>query len=306
MSNEKIIKRINQAQGCLLGMAIGDALGTAVEFKSRGTFELVKDLRGGGAFRLAPGEWTDDTSMALCLGQSLLDHGFDLKDQISKYLLWFREGYMSVNGRCFDIGTTTRTALRRFEQTGEYPAGSSHFMDSGNGGIMRMAPVPIMYCDDLDQAVEYSMQQSSNTHDSDNCIDSAELLARVMVSALNGQDKISCLNWPDINMRSPQLKSIANMGYINKTEADIRGNGFVVDSLEASLWCFYTTDNFHDAVLKAVNLGDDADTTGAITGQIAGAFYGLSEIPDKWIKNVSWSEKILTMAHDLSLKLSNS
>ena len=292
----------NRARGCLLGLAVGDAIGTTVEFKPRGKFTPMTDMVGGGPFRLKPGEWTDDTSMALCLANSLISNGFDLHDQISKYVSWFRNGYMSVNGRCFDIGTTTSVALRKFESDGNSVAGSTHPFASGNGGIMRLAPVPIMYSYSVATAMDKSAEQSSTTHASDECIDSAKILGEILARIIQGETNKDTLLISSVSCNEPMLQSVAKAEYRNFSIDDISGSGYVTESLEAALWCFYTTANFRDAVLKAVNLGDDADTTGAITGQVAGAYYGKSGIPIDWLKKLAWYEYIDDLAEKLNEK----
>ena len=296
--------RIDRARGCLLGLAIGDAIGTTVEFKPRGTFTPLTDMVGGGPFRLQAGEWTDDTSMALCLGASLIAKGFDLHDQITRYVRWYRDGYMSSTGRCFDIGNATSDALHRFAADGNPHAGSTHPRSAGNGCIMRLAPVPIMYANTPDQAALFSGEQSKTTHGAVECIEASRLFGVILAAALQGHPHKTDVLRPDLKpvgeLTSPRLKDIAKGGYFDRPPTQIRGTGYVVDSLEAALWCFHTTDNFSDAVLAAANLGDDADTTAAITGQVAGAFYGEAGIPQKWIDAVTMSQEIGEMAEQLS------
>ena len=296
--------RIDRARGCLLGLAIGDAVGTTVEFKPRGSFPLMTDMIGGGPFRLKTGEWTDDTSMALCLGASLLEKGFDLHDQISRYVRWYRKGYMSSTGRCFDIGSATSDALRRFEAEGNPVAGSTNSRSAGNGCIMRLAPVPIRYVDEPEKAASLSAEQSKTTHGAAECIEASRLFGEILVRALQGgltknQVLVSESQMTD-RISSLRLRSIAAGEYFKIGRDQIRGNGYVVDSLEAALWCFYTTSSFGDAVLAAANLGDDADTTAAITGQVAGAFYAEAGIPLKWLDTVAMAKEIGEMAEQLS------
>lgn len=297
-------ERIDRARGCLLGLAVGDAIGTTVEFKPRGSFAPMTDIVGGGPFQLKAGEWTDDTSMALCLAASLLEKGFDLHDQITKYVKWYREGYMSSNGRCFDIGIATREALNRFIVSGNPESGSTNPHSAGNGCIMRLAPVPIMYVGDSNKAALLSAEQSKTTHGAIECIESSRLFGEILVRALQGVDtKESVLTQNTINRykySSPRIQAIADGAYFEDGSHQIKGTGYVVDSLEAALWCFYTTDNFKDAVLTAANLGDDADTTAAITGQIAGAYYGESSIPQSWLGKIVMANEIGNMAEQLS------
>ena len=145
------MERLSRYQGCLLGLAAGDATGTTVEFSAPGTFPTVTDMTGGGPFRLQPGQWTDDTSMALCLAESLIArNGFDARDQMTLYTRWYLNGYLSSNGRCFDIGNTVKAALSKFAQTGEPVAGSTEPNTAGNGSLMRLAPIPMAYAENPD------------------------------------------------------------------------------------------------------------------------------------------------------------
>ena len=163
---------IDRFRGCLLGLACGDALGTTLEFKPRGSFEPVDDIVGGGPFGLEPGQWTDDTSLALCLAESIVEWGgFDPTDQLERYVRWWREGHWSSTGECFDIGVTTRSALRRFQQTGEPWCGSTDQDRAGNGSIMRLAPVPLFFAARPVEAIERSAESSRTTHGAATCVD---------------------------------------------------------------------------------------------------------------------------------------
>jgi len=145
---------LDRYRGCLLGLACGDAVGTTVEFSPPGTFEPVTDMVGGGPFDLEPGQWTDDTSLALCLAESLLERGgFDPVDQLQRYVRWWKEGHWSSTGRCFDIGMATRNALFRFQETGNPFCGSTDARSAGNGSIMRLAPVPMRFASQPVEAV---------------------------------------------------------------------------------------------------------------------------------------------------------
>ncbi len=267
--------RIIRARGCLLGLAVGDAIGTTVEFMPRGSFPKVTDMIGGGPLGLKAGEWTDDTSMALCLGESLLEKGFDLHDQMQRYTRWHCSGYMSSTGQCFDIGIATRRALNSYQSTRNPESGSTDPRSAGNGCIMRLAPVSIRYANDLKMAIHLSAEQSKTTHGAIECLEASKIFGGILVRALNGTySKEEVLVNNDFNLGqtlSSKLQLIATGAYFDYDVHQIKGSGYVVDSLEAALWCFYHTDNFMDAVLAAVNLGDDADTTAAIVGQVAGA-----------------------------------
>lgn len=299
---------INKFRGSLIGLAVGDALGVPLEFQPPGTFEPVTDMVGGGVFDLKPGEWTDDTSTALCLAQSLIEmKGFDPEDQINKYLRWHHEGYLSVNGSCFDIGNTTRKALRRYERTGEPFSGPDHERSAGNGSLMRLAPVPLFYFSNPSLAIEFAGDSSRTTHQHPLAIDACRYAAGLIVGAVNGESKETILSrryspipgyW-DENMLEGEIDEIACGSYKNRNPPEINGKGFVVRSLEAALWAFHNTESFEEGCLKAVNLGDDADTVGAIYGQIAGAYYGESGIPEEWLNKLAKFDFISDLADKL-------
>lgn len=290
-------------RGCLLGLAVGDAVGTTVEFAERGEFEPVTDMVGGGPFGLEPGQWTDDTSMALCLAISLLEkNGFDPVDQMQRYCRWVDDGYMSSTGRCFDIGTTVRGALDRFRRTGVPLAGSPDANTAGNGSIMRLAPVPMFYFPDESAAERYAVDSSRTTHGAAECLDACRLLSRILTRALAGRSKSDILRSDHTTeFGSIRIIEIARGEYRNKKAAGIRGSGYVVESLEAALWCFFHSDNFEHAILLATNLGDDADTTAAVCGQVAGAYYGESGIPAPWLSRLSMKTEIADIADRLRL-----
>jgi ADP-ribosyl-[dinitrogen reductase] hydrolase len=291
-------------RGALLGLAVADAVGTTVEFSPRGTFPPVTDMTGGGPFHLEVGQWTDDTSMALCLAASLVEKGdFDARDQMDRYCAWMQHGYMSSNGECFDIGTTTAAALRSYLRTNDPFSGSPDPRASGNGSLMRLAPVPMFYYPDIDAAIQYSGESSRTTHASPESIDACRYFAFVLCQAFAGQEKVEVLAPPEGDIfaapLAPKIAAITKGGYRTKTRDRIVGNGYVVNSLEAALWCFATTDSYQDAILAAANLGDDADTTAAICGQIAGAYYGVSAIPASWLAKLALRGEIEELADRL-------
>jgi ADP-ribosyl-[dinitrogen reductase] hydrolase len=292
---------LNRFRGCLLGLAVGDALGTTAEFRPRGSFPGIVDMVGGGPFGLKPGQWTDDTSMALCLATSLLEaKGFDPADQMDRYLRWFEEGYLSSTGECFDIGNTVRAALMRYKQTGNPFSGSTDPQSAGNGSLMRLAPVPMFCFPDCERAAEMSAESSRTTHGAAECVDACRLLGHMLCTALAGADREAILLGADPQMVvSPSIQAIARGEYRAKTRNEIRGSGYVLESLEAALWCFSNSENFEQAVLLAANLGDDADTTAAICGQIAGAYYGVEAIPQNWLERLTMRESIVELADQL-------
>lgn len=295
--------KLTKIQGSLLGLAIGDAVGMAVEFMEKGSFAPITDMLSGGAFGLEKGQWTDDTSMALCLADSLIAcDGFDANDQMQRYLRWLELGENSSTGSCFDIGYTTRKALLDYKATGKIYAGSTDPYSSGNGSLMRLAPVACFYHNNLDACIEFAALSSKTTHASDDCLFACAYFGEILFKALNGETDKDALLRTAFCDDSPRQLSIVRGDFKHKDEHEIFGTGYVLDSLEASLWAFYHTDNFQDAILKVANLGDDADTTAAITGQIAGAYYGLSGIPEHWIDAVYWNTHILDLAEKLYQK----
>ena len=289
---------LDRFRGCLLGLAVGDAVGTTVEFRSRGTFTPLTDMVGGGPFGLKVGEWTDDTSMALCLATSLVESGgFDPRDQMVRYCRWHEEGYLSSNGRCFDIGNTVRQALGQFKRTGDPYSGSTDPQSAGNGSLMRLAPVALYYFPERERTWHYTAESSRTTHSASECLDACRYFGDLLYHALRGDNKEKILGaGPLEGSLSPAVAAVARGGYINKARDQVHGTGYVVASLEAALWCFWQTDCFRDAILCAANLGDDADTTAAICGQLAGAYYGEGGIPPEWLARLVMREEIGVLA----------
>ena len=297
----KTIRAVERARGTLLGLAAGDALGTTLEFKRPGTFTPITDMVGGGHFGLDPGEWTDDTSMALCLAESLLvSDGFDPVDQLRRYVRWYRDGHHSSTGRCFDIGNTVRAALARFEGTGEPWPGRTDPESAGNGSLMRLAPVPIFYLKDPARAIVMAGDSSRTTHGAPEAVDACRYFGALLIGALQGRPKEELLApgfapaeglWGSAPL-VPAIASIAAGSFARNDPPAIRGTGYVVHSLEAALWAFARSTSFSEGALLAVNLGDDADTTGAIYGQIAGAHYGVDAIPQHWLAKLTRRDMI--------------
>ena len=295
--------------GALLGLAVGDALGTTLEFTSPGEFTPITDMVGGGPFRLAPGQWTDDTSMALCLAESLaVCGGFDALDQMTRYVRWWREGHWSSTGRCFDIGGTTSGALRRFTQHGDPYAGDTHDMASGNGSLMRLAPIPMYFRADAERAMAFAADSSRTTHGGAAAVDACRYFAGLVLGAMAGVSKGELLSdhytpvagaWDRAPLHDAVAEVAAGSFRRKSPPAITGGRGYVIDTLEAALWAFATTDDFASGALAAVNLGGDADTTGAVYGQIAGAFYGRRGIPAAWLARVAKRAEIEELARRL-------
>lgn len=297
--------------GCLIGLAVGDAYGTTYEFTNRKRMPevLPNDIIGGGPFNMKPGEWTDDTSMALCLAESLVEKGWDANDQMVRYIKWWLEGYNSVKGECFDIGGATRSALSCYNMLNTYV---QDIQAAGNGVLMRLAPVPMFFNGNSSEVLNYSSYQSVMTHPSPQSIECSMFLGAIIDKILSGEtDKNKLLNF-DTLFNDEEKKayqdildkyscpSNSRIESIKKAEYDedrLSGDGYCVYTLEAALWAFATTDNFVDGLKKVVSLGDDTDTTGAVYGQIAGAYYGINNIP--WVDKIAWIDKIKQLSIDL-------
>jgi ADP-ribosylglycohydrolase len=290
-------------------MALGDALGTTLEFRAPGTFEPLTDMIGGGPFDLEPGQWTDDTSMTLCLAESLLAcQGMNLADQAERYLRWWRFGDNSVLGHCFDIGNTVSSALRHFQTSGDARAGTFDPQSAGNGSLMRLAPVPLYYAHrPVMELAEMAELSSRTTHQAPQCLWSCRALALFIRQALTASTKQEALHIPEaLFIDGPDtpplppddpLREIFAGSYREKNPPEIQGTGYVVAALEAALWAFWQSRDFRNGCLLAANLGHDSDTTAAIYGQIAGAFY--RDLPEDWLSKLAWREKLTQLADQL-------
>ncbi|AFY83522.1 ADP-ribosylglycohydrolase family protein [Oscillatoria acuminata] len=302
------MEKIARYRGCLLGLAVGDALGTSLEFKQPGTFTPITDMVGGGIFNLQPGEWTDDTSMALCLAESLIEkQGFDPVNQLENYLKWEQTGYFSSTGECFDIGNTVQQALALFQHTRQPYCGATDARSAGNGSLMRLAPVPLFYAGDFEKAIALSKDSSRTTHGAATAVDACRYFAGLIIGAIQGTSKEELLGphyspvpgyWQNHPL-VPEIAEIAAGSFKTRQPPEIQGTGYVVKSLEAALWAFYHSQSFEEGCLLAVNLGDDADTTGAIYGQIAGAFYGELGIPERWRQQLVDADLIISFGDRL-------
>jgi ADP-ribosylglycohydrolase len=273
-------------RGSLLGLAVGDALGAPYEGMAPGSFAPVTDMAGGGRRGLPTGLWTDDTSMALCLAESLVERqGFDLRDQLERYGRWLRDGHLSSTGIAFGIGHTVSMALARYELTGDpWSSALTDTTAAGNGSLTRLAPVPLFYAADRAQAIERSGESSKATHGAPAAIDACRYFGALIAGAANGVSRDELLDegfWQEGEL-VPEIEEIARGSFRRREPPEIEGSGYVVRSLEAALWALARSESFRDGCLLAVNLGHDADTTAAVFGQLAGALYGEEAIPADW------------------------
>jgi ADP-ribosyl-[dinitrogen reductase] hydrolase len=270
----------DRALGCFIGLAVGDALGSPAEFKELGEFEPITTMRYSGVWRIPAGYWTDDTSMALCLADSIIEHdAINHLDILERFCRWYQRGENSSTGRCFDIGNTTKRALEAWIHKGIMNGAPTSIWESGNGSIMRLAPVAVRWFRDPTALASAARAQSAVTHGSEPCILGCEELADLLGRAIRGEDVMPKLR----AFAAEQLDGVPNTGY-------------VVDTMISAKWAVGSTASFDDAVLAAANLGGDADTIAAVTGQIAGAIYGLSGIRTEWLETLHDYQRLLELA----------
>ena len=287
-----------RAIASLLGLAIGDAVGTAVEFRRRGTFPRVTDMVGGGPFNLPPGGWTDDTSMSLALASSLVHNpDLDPQDLMERFADWFRNGAWSHNGKCFDIGLTTRQAIGLWERTGNPFAGSGDPKSAGNGSLMRLAPVAIRHHRDRSKLRDVAARQSRVTHAAPEAIEACVGFAEVLADAIEGAPRSLVL--ARRSAIAGETGKVLAGGWRGKRRDDVRSSGFVVHTLDAAMWSTGASGSFREAVLRAANLGDDADSVAAVAGQLSGALAGADALPKDWLEKLAWRQKIRGLADAL-------
>lgn len=281
--------------GAFYGTAVGDALGGPRQFCERDEMPLLTDMKPMSNFKMPAGSWSDDTSMMLCLAESLTKTGYgpqSLSDQLNYYLKWFKEGYNTPTGKAFDIGGTIKRAMMAYAGTGQIVANTSDEMFQGNGSIMRLAPIGMMFYDDEERAASEAMLSSQTTHTNIVCLQACDLLARAIALGIQGKSKESILESFQREHYVKELESITTGDYQKKTRNQIESHGWVVATLEAALWCFYKTTTFEDGLILAVNLGHDADTVGAVFGALAGAHYGFGNIPERWIVDLKAKDRL--------------
>ncbi len=288
-----------RAIGGLLALACGDALANGVEFSPRGSAD-IKDMNSTRRY-LPVGQWSDDTGLALCLGESLVArNGFDAADQMRRYEGFYdrQEGWPSE--LALAPGNTLGAALKKFKYTDEPFAGSTHPLAAGNGGLMRLLPAVLAAHPDLELIRLWAKESTRTTHGAEECLEASELLAMIIHQLLLGEPKNQALEaGKDEAWKSKKITALAQGDYLQKADALIKAKSYVVDTLEAALWCFSTTDSLEAALLAAANLGDDCDTVAAITGQLAGCHYGLNAIPADWLNVLMEKDRIEQLAQRL-------
>jgi len=278
-----------RAYASLLGAAIGDALGATVEFMTPGeikqTFGVLRDIRGGGWLRLAPGQVTDDTQMSLCIARSIASCGFSLRDIADRFVAWLRS-------KPCDVGSTCRRGIRRYMNNGSLAAPFSDD-DAGNGALMRMAPVAIATLADPALLQSWAVEQAHITHHhplSDlACISVGQLLH---LAYLGRSREMLRQQARSVIRQSPAFGYLHFSGFCS---------AYVVDTVRTVLYHFFRSHTFEECVVNTVNQGGDADTAGTIVGAIAGAYYGLDEIPKRWVKALD--PDLVTELRSLSQRL---
>jgi ADP-ribosylglycohydrolase len=315
-----------QVKSVLLGVAVGDALGVPVEFQPRGTFK-VTDMTGYGTHNQPAGTWSDDTSLTLCLADAMAGGftGYNLLEKTAdNFVRWFDHAEFTAHGNVFDIGISTSKAIRKLKN-GKRPteSGCDDVNENGNGSLMRIAPL-VFHIVDKPQGKRYEIvrQVSAITHAHHISILACIIYTEYLIKLLLGGDKYTTFEATEKEITDALIKG-ALRGYFkpdyftpfifpgNKwqlcDESDIESGGFVADTLKAAIWCFLTTDSYREAVLKAVNLGGDTDTTAAVTGGLAGLYYGFGEsgIPQDWIGKLAGVQNILNIADRVEKRYNN-
>ncbi len=288
-----------RATGGLLALACGDALANGVEFSPRGSAD-IKDMHSTCRY-LPVGQWSDDTGLALCLGESLVAmRVFDPADQMRRYEGFYDRQQGWPCELALAPGNTLGAALKTFRYTDEPFAGSTHPLAAGNGGLMRLLPAVLAAHPDLELTRLWARESTRTTHGAEECLEASELLAMVIHQLLIGESKdLALIAGKDEIWKSKKIAALAKGDYLEKSDALIRAKSYVVDALEAALWCFSTTDSLETALLTAANLGDDCDTVAAITGQLAGCHYGKGGIPMAWLEVLADKKRIEELATQL-------
>ncbi|MCS6795206.1 MAG: ADP-ribosylglycohydrolase family protein [Raineya sp.] len=309
---------LQQVRAALFGIAVGDALGVPVEFKSREMISNnpVTDMIGYGTYDMPPGTWSDDSSLTFCLAEALTQD-FNLNTIGQNFVKWYYENYWTPHGYAFDVGITTSEAITRLQE-GVKPelAGGIDETDNGNGSLMRILPL-LFYIQNkpIHQRYEITKQVSSITHRHIRSVIACFYYLEFARQIIAGKDKFEIYKNLQTEVKNYLISlqidpaEIARFDRLLKdeitslSEDEIRSSGYVLHTLEASIWCLLTTNTYKEAVLKAVNLGGDTDTTGAVTGGLAGLLYGFDSIPKNWVEQIARYKDIDDLAKRLAEKI---
>lgn len=301
------MRRKEKISGGILGVVVGDALGLPVQFLSREEVRQnpIKGMTGYGTFNTPPGTWSDDSSLTLCLAESLCEAGYDLQDIARRFIRWYKEGHWTPFGYAFDIGGATHRAISRL-MAGVDPlnAGPADEWSNGNGSLMRILPAVLYFAELKEQEMFNKICQISRiTHGHPRSRLACCLYALVVTGLLKGNGPAAAyeymmqvankaFNDSDLGGELSHFERILSGALPGLPESAIKSSGYVVDTLEAALWCLLNNNNFADTLLAAVNLGDDTDTVGAVTGGLAGVHYGYGSIPEDWARKLIRFEEI--------------
>lgn len=300
---------IDKMKSVILGHAVADALGVPVEFRDRSKVDKspVTDMMGYGTYPYPAGSWSDDTSMSLCTLDSLANGSIDYTDIMDNFIKWLNENEYTPTGQTFDVGRTCRKSIMLYSQTKDIEnCGGTTENSNGNGSLMRIHPMTLyLYLRNdlsLDEKLEIIHKTSALTHAHERSKIGCGIYSFVLWELLDNHDKESVLiglqkaqEYYEKNYEFDKYNRIFENTFILTKREDISSSGYVVSTLEAALWCLLTTNDYKECVLKAVNLGDDTDTVGAVTGGLAGALYGIKAIPQVWLNVLQKRDYIVDM-----------
>ncbi|HLO86208.1 MAG TPA: ADP-ribosylglycohydrolase family protein [Nostocaceae cyanobacterium] len=303
----------------LMGVCVGDALGVPVEFSRRSEREKdpITSMRGYGTHNQPPGTWSDDSSLTFCLAECLCE-GFSLDQIAASFSRWYREAYWTSHGVVFDVGFTTLQAILNWQQgTSPIKAGGNTEDSNGNGSLMRI--LPLAYCHQkltFPELIATTHQVSCITHAHPRSQMACGIYISIAVALLAGVDlqtayiqgveKIKPLySSGEYLLEIPHFARVFSGNLAQIPIEEINSGGYVIHTLEASLWCLLNTSSYSEAVLKAVNLGGDTDTTGAVTGGLAGIYYGLDHIPSAWIEQIARKAEIIDLGKRLATAMND-
>ena len=294
-------------KGLLFGIAIGDALGVPVEFMSRKHLQAnpVVSMREFGTHHQPAGTWSDDTAMSMLLAEQLIE-GYDVQKLANRFCHWYQYNQWTPHGEIFDMGVATRNAMDKLAKgVSALESGECDDYSNGNGSLMRILPLAIyLQNKPIDQRFCLTKEVSGITHSHIRSVIGCFFAVEFVIQLLKEKDKCDAYYEAQnivrdylhlINVKSSEIELYNRILFDDISciaESDIYSSGYILHTLEASLWAFLTTENFKDAVLKAVNLGDDTDTIGSVTGGMAGLFYGFDQIPRDWIETLVKKEDI--------------
>lgn len=292
---------LSRYRGALFGLAVGDAFGAPFEFKRQGEFWTSHLFLGGGTWGLEAGTWTDDTSMALCLADSLIScNGFNAIDQLERYARWYKEGYLSSIDRCIAIGKTTKTALESFLVKRSSQFHEYYRLNSGCGSLVRLAPIVMFYANRPKLVATMACESSQTTHGNCDCVNFCRYFSLVLLNALQGYDKKAMFEeFPSVGACERYKNPTPTRSFKTKTRKQIISNGHVASVLETALWAFYHTDSFDEGLKLVAELGGYTCSTGATYGQLAGAFYGFRGISMYLTRDLKKNELISRFSEEL-------